>query len=61
MLSAVIGEDGLTHDIRVVRPLGLGMDESAIEAVRRWKFAPAMLNGQPVPVHINVEVNFRAY
>jgi TonB family protein len=45
----------------VQRTLGLGLDEKAIEAVRKWKFEPAMKNGQPVAVQVNVEVNFRLY
>jgi TonB family protein len=45
----------------VQRSLGMGLDEKAIEAVRQWKFEPAKLNGQSVPVQINVEVNFRLY
>ena len=41
--------------------LGLGLDEKAIEAVRNWKFEPALKDGKPVAVQINVEVNFRLY
>ena len=37
----------------------MGLDRAAYEAVRRWRFQPATKNGQPVPVMINVEVNFR--
>lgn len=40
MLSAVIGEDGAARDIRILRPLGLGLDEKAIEAAARWRFDP---------------------
>jgi TonB family protein len=45
----------------VQRSLGMGLDEKAIEAVRQWRFEPAKKDGQPVPVMINVEVNFRLY
>jgi len=41
--------------------LGLGLDAKAIEAVKRYKFKPAMKNGTPVPVMISVQVNFRLY
>ena len=41
--------------------LGMGLDEKAIEAVRNWKFEPAMKDGKPVAVQINVEVSFRLY
>jgi periplasmic protein TonB len=39
----------------------MGLDEQAVNAVERWKFEPAKKDGQPVPVMINVEVNFRLY
>src|SRR5208337_1843939 len=52
---------GRPQQIRVQRPLGMGLDEKAIEAVKMWKFEPARKDGQPVPVMINVEVNFRLY
>jgi hypothetical protein len=44
-----------------VKPLGYGLSEKAIEAVSRYRFKPAMKNGEPVPVMVNVEVNFRLY
>jgi TonB family protein len=59
LLSIVVMADGSTSNIRVIRPLGLGLDEKAIEAVRKWKFRPSLKDGQPVAVHANVEVNFR--
>ncbi len=61
VLWVVIGPDGRTHDIRVQRSLGLGLDEKAMQAVRTWKFEPARKDGQPVAVQVNVEVNFRLY
>lgn len=59
LLSLVIDANGNTRDIHVVRPLGLGLDEKAIEAVARWRFRPAMKGGHPVAVQAQVEVNFR--
>jgi TonB family protein len=59
VLSLIVGPDGLPRDIRVARSLGMGLDEKAIEAVRQWRFQPAMKDGQPVTVAINVEVSFR--
>jgi len=47
--------------VKVTRSLGLGLDEKAIEAVKQWKFEPAMKDGKPVAVQINVEVSFRLY
>ncbi len=61
VLWLVVGADGKPSNIKVSRSVGHGLDEEAIEAVKRWKFEPATLNGQPVPVMINVEVNFRLY
>jgi protein TonB len=59
LLSIVIQPDGRTSNIRVIRQLGLGLDEKAIEAVQKWKFRPSLKDGQPVAVQANVEVNFR--
>lgn len=61
VLWLVVGPDGRPRDIRVARTLGLGLDEKAIEAVKTWKFEPAMKDGKPVAVQINVEVEFRLY
>jgi periplasmic protein TonB len=61
VLWVVVGPDGRPRDIKVQRTLGMGLDEKAMEAVRTWKFEPARLNGNPVAVQINVEVNFRLY
>lgn len=61
VLWLVVGPDGKPRDIKVQRTLGLGLDEKAIEAVKTWRFEPAMLNGKAVPVQINVEVSFRLY
>lgn len=59
VLSALAGADAQFHDMKVLRSLGLGMDEAALEAVKQWKFKPAMQNGQPVDYQVNIEVNFR--
>jgi periplasmic protein TonB len=59
LLSIVVDEHGLPRDIRVVRPLGLGLDEKAIEAVSHWRFRPGMKGGRPVATQAQVEVNFR--
>lgn len=61
ILWVAIGTDGRPKDIRVQRSLGMGLDEKAIEAVRTWRFEPSRLNGQAVPVQVNIEVNFRLY
>jgi protein TonB len=61
VLWLVVGPDGHPRDVRIARSLGLGLDEKAIEAVKQWKFEPAMKDGKPVAVQINVEVDFRLY
>ena len=60
-LILVVGADGHTCDIHVQSSLGMGLDEKATEAVRRWRFEPAKFNGQPVATQIAVEVNFHLY
>jgi len=59
VLAVVVDDTGRPRDIRVVRALGLGLDEKAIDAVQKWKFRPGMLNGKAVAVQATVEVNFR--
>jgi periplasmic protein TonB len=61
LLLVVVGKDGHAYDIRVGQSLGMGLDEKAIEAVNRWRFRPATLNGQPVATQIAVQVDFRLY
>ena len=61
VLWLVVDQDGLPQDIRIARPLGLGLDEAAITAVMAWRFDPAKKDGNAVRVMINAEVNFRLY
>lgn len=58
-LTVEIGEDGLVRRATVAQPIGLGLDESAIDTVKTWKFAPAMADGTPKPFRSAVEVIFR--
>jgi len=60
-LGLIVEKDGHPSHIRVLKGLGMGLDENAIEAVKSWKFEPAMKDGQPVRVEIAVEVNFHLY
>ncbi len=59
VLSVVIGADGVATNARVIKSLGLGLDEKAIESVSQWKFKPGTKDGEPVPVQATIEVNFR--
>jgi protein TonB len=52
---------GTPRNVRVVRGIGMGLDEKALDAVRHYKFKPAMENGKPVVVEMNVEVNFQIF
>jgi TonB family protein len=61
VVGLIVDAQGNPQNVHVVRPLGMGLDEKAVEAVRQYKFKPAMLKGRPVPVEINIEVNFRIY
>jgi len=59
VVQVVIGTDGMVHDAQVVRAVGLGLDENAIEAIHQWQFKPGAKDGQPVKVSATIEVNFR--
>jgi len=59
LLQLVVDVDGKAKSIKVVKGVGLGLDEKAIEAVQKWKFTPGKKNGSAVPVYATVEVNFR--
>jgi protein TonB len=59
MLAVVVNTEGHAVDIHVVKSLGMGLDEKAIEAVDHWKFKPGMKGGQAVNVRATIEVNFR--
>jgi TonB family protein len=58
-LGVVVGTDGKPRSVWVVRVLGEGLDENTIEAVRQWIFTPATKEGKPVPILINVALDFR--
>lgn len=59
VLSVVIGADGIPRNIRILRGLGLGLDDNAVAAVSTWRFQPGTKSGAPVPVIATIEVNFR--
>jgi TonB family protein len=61
VVGLVVDSQGNPQQVHVVRPLGMGLDEKAIEAVKQYKFKPAMYKGKAVAVEINIEVNFRIY
>ena len=59
ILAVLVDETGKVTEVSVVRSLGVGLDQKAIEAVRQWLFKPGTKDGKPVPVHANIEMNFR--
>lgn len=61
VLSLIVDEQGRPRSIRVVRSLGMGLDDKAIDAVKKWKFVPGTKDGLPVAVQVNVAVSFRLY
>jgi TonB family protein len=62
LVSLIVDAQGNPQNPRVIRALGMGLDEKALEAVRKYKFKPALKDGKtPVPVMITIEVNFRLY
>jgi len=61
MVSLQVEADGTPSNVRVERGLGYGLDEKAVEAVRKYRFKPAMRNGQPVAVPVHIEIVFRLY
>jgi TonB family protein len=61
ILKLIVGADGNPRNIRVINPIGMGLDEKAVEAVRTWKFQPALKDGKPVAVEIAVEVDFHLF
>jgi len=59
VFQIVVDKTGRAADIKVISPLGFGLDEKAQEAIEKWRFAPGTKNGAPVPILATVEVNFR--
>jgi TonB family protein len=58
ILDAVIQEDGTPKIVRVVRSLSWELDERAIGALKQWRFSPAVKDGVPVKVRMNVEMSY---
>lgn len=60
-VSLIVDEQGMPQKVHVSRGVGNGLDEKAVEAVKQYRFKPATLQDKPVPVEVNIEVNFRIY
>jgi TonB family protein len=61
LLHFIVDEQGIPQDVKVVRGLGMGLDENAIKAVKQYRFRPAMREGVAVKVEMNVSVNFQIF
>jgi TonB family protein len=61
MYHVVVGTDGKAREIAVGRPIGFGLDENAVKSIQQAKFEPALKGGQPVPVMLDLLVQFRIY
>ncbi len=61
LLQTIVDPAGKPGQITIVRPIGFGLDEKAVEAVERSKFRPGTQGGKAVPVLVNLEVTFRIY
>jgi protein TonB len=61
MVNLIVDTHGMPQNVHILRGVGMGLDERAIAAVKQYRFKPAMENGHPVPVQVNVEVNFQIF
>ena len=60
-INLVVDMQGMPQNVHVQRGVGMVLDEKAIQAVKRYRFKPAMEDGNPVPVALNIEVNFQFF
>lgn len=61
LVSVIVDTRGYPRNLRVVRPLGMGLDEKALEAIGKYRFKPGTKDGKPVATMITVEVDFRLF
>lgn len=59
IVEAIIDKHGSVRDVKVLKGLPFGLDQAAVDAVKRWRFKPGTLNGAPVDVIFNLTVNFK--
>lgn len=59
IVQAIIDKEGNVTNVKVMKPLTMGLTEQAVDAIKRWKFKPATLNSKPVEVYYNLTVNFK--
>ncbi len=61
MISLIVDEKGRVIQPQIVRPLGLGLDDNAVNRVMTWRFEPATIDHKPVAVQLSLEVSFNLY
>ncbi len=59
IVECIIDKNGTVQNVQILKPLPFGLDQAAAEAVKKWRFKPGTLNGQPVDVIFNLTVNFK--
>ncbi|MDQ1468721.1 MAG: periplasmic protein TonB [Bryobacterales bacterium] len=58
LIGLVVGSNGEPRDVHVVKSLEKEIDQSAVEAVQKWRFEPAKKDGKPVAAKVSVEIRF---
>jgi protein TonB len=61
IVSLVVDTNGMPRNVHILHGVGMGLDEKAVEAVKQYRFKPALENGKPVAVYMNVDVGFHIY
>jgi TonB family protein len=61
LVRIIVDAQGVPQNPKIVRTIGYGLDEAAVDAIKKYRFKPAMKDGHPVPVEISIQVNFRLY
>lgn len=61
IVSVIVDTRGNPREIEVLQHLGMGLEQKAVDTVRRYKFKPATLDGKPVAVAVKIQVNFKLY
>ena len=59
VLRSVVDDQGVPTQIKIMKPLGMCLDEAAVNCVEQWRFAPANRDDKPVAVEVDIEVNFK--
>lgn len=61
IVSLIVDANGMPQNVHVLHGVGMGLDEKAVEAVKEYRFKPALEDGKPVAVYMNVDVGFHIY